>query len=115
MDVEIQRLRDAGFTVDGAGFVRVYTQAYRRHDRGLPFGGIGVWFAHRHPSNISARTTTNDHDYHNCRARIEAATKAVLAAKAAGITKLQICSPSKDLYLKCANTFGIWKAKEWGT
>ncbi|XP_043474990.1 ribonuclease H1-like [Leptopilina heterotoma] len=100
------------FIIDEDGFVTVYTDGsctFNGHEEKAR-AGIGVWFGDNHPLNISApivgRSTCNV-------AEIVAATKAVKAAKEAGIKKLKLHSDSNYVVQSVTAWMPKWKTNGW--
>lgn len=100
------------FIIDEDGFVTVYTDgscAFNGNQEKAR-AGIGVWFGDNHPLNISApivgRSTCNV-------AEIVAATKAVEAAKEAGVKKLKLYTDSNFLVQSVTAWMPKWKTNGW--
>ncbi|XP_051153829.1 uncharacterized protein LOC127291410 [Leptopilina boulardi] len=79
---------------------------------GEPRAGIGIWFGHNHPLNISQRSKGRQT---NNAAEIEAATVAALKAQEAGIQNLRINTDSKFLIQSVTDWIPKWKLNQWKT
>jgi len=99
------------FPVNSNGFVEVYTDgACENNGKPTAKAGIGVWFGHNHPMNVSEPVKGPNT---NNVAEIEAATKSIQVAKSCGITKLQINTDSQFL-IRCINDWlPKWKSNGW--
>jgi ribonuclease HI len=99
------------FTVDPFGYVVVYTDgACSQNGRKGSKAGIGVWFRDDHYLNLSEPLTGRQT---NNNAEIQAAEKAILQAKKAGINKLNIKTDSKFVINCITQWLPGWKKKGW--
>ncbi|CAG7831859.1 unnamed protein product, partial [Allacma fusca] len=104
-------VNEEGFMVDSLGYVIVFTDGACSHNgRNGSKAGIGVWFGDQHDLNVSepveGRQTNNT-------AEIQAAEKAVLQAKKAGISKLNVQTDSKFVINCITDWMKKWKKNGW--
>ncbi|XP_039282110.1 ribonuclease H1 isoform X2 [Nilaparvata lugens] len=103
----------SGFLISPDGVVIVYTDgACTNNGRQGAKAGIGVWFNHQHPLNVSApvrgRPTNNN-------AEIQAATEAIRQASKAGVRRLHIFTDSQFLINCITGWIYKWKRNDWVT
>ncbi|XP_054265479.1 ribonuclease H1-like isoform X2 [Macrosteles quadrilineatus] len=98
---------------DYEGFIDVYIDGAVSRKRGVkPRGGIGVWFNHEHPLNVTAPI---EGVVSPINAEIQAATRAIQQAAAAGLTRLNIHTDSLYLVKSITEWIKMWKRNHWQT
>ncbi|KAL1124815.1 hypothetical protein AAG570_001436 [Ranatra chinensis] len=102
---------DKTFTKDSRGFIIVYTDgACTNNGRDGAKAGIGVWFGHNNPLNVSAPVEGSPT---NNNAEIQAACVAIRQARDAGISKLSVSTDSKFLINCITQWIHKWKKNNW--
>uniref|UniRef100_A0A1B6DWM3 Ribonuclease H n=1 Tax=Clastoptera arizonana TaxID=38151 RepID=A0A1B6DWM3_9HEMI len=109
----LENSKSEEFIISEDGFVSVFTDgACSRNGFHDAKAGIGVWFNHGHPLNVSEPAkgiTTNNS------AEIQAVIKAIKIALNAGIAKLNICTDSKFVIQCMTSWIFKWKQNNWKT
>jgi ribonuclease HI len=111
MDLPLMDPSTENFLTDANGLVLVYTDgACSNNGKYGAKAGIGVWFNHNHPLNVSAPVKgppTNNN------AEIQAARIAVTQARSAGIKKICVYTDSKFLINCITQWIHKWKKNKW--
>ncbi|XP_064104383.1 ribonuclease H1-like [Macrobrachium nipponense] len=97
------------FSTDSEGYMIVYTDgAYQFNGR--HGAGVGVFFGHGHPLNVSERVRGKATDK---RAAIQAATYAVERAKASGFKEIAVHTHSEYVINCMTSWLKGWKKRNW--